>query len=49
MQCLHQARVFIDRDFEDICEENEIQDKLQTLDMLCVQQGIADGAAPGET
>jgi hypothetical protein len=39
-QCLHQARVFIDREFEEICEESRIADKLQTLDVLCAEQGF---------
>jgi len=40
MQCLHQARVFIDREFEEICEEANIADKLQTIDVMCAEQGF---------
>jgi hypothetical protein len=47
LQCLHQARVFIDREFEELCEENQIEDKLQALDVMCIEQGIVDGAAAG--
>lgn len=47
MQCLHQARIFIDREFEEICEEANIADKLQTLDVMCAQQGF-DGSANAE-
>lgn len=39
-QCLHQARVFIDREFEEICEEANIADKLQTIDVMCAEQGF---------
>lgn len=37
---MHQARVFIDREFEEICEEANIADKLQTIDVLCAEQGF---------
>jgi len=47
LQCLHQARVFIDREFEEICEEANIADKLQTLDVMCAQQGF-DGSKNAE-
>ena len=45
LQCLHQARVFIDRDFEGLCEQNNMEDKLQALDVMCIEQGITDGEA----
>lgn len=44
MQCLHQTRIHIDREFEDVCEEHHIADKLQSLEVMCAQQGIMDGA-----
>lgn len=37
---LHQARVFIDREFDVLCQENNIDEKLQNLDIMCVEQGI---------
>lgn len=48
-QTLHQARVFIDREFEEICEESNIADKLTTIDVMCAEQGYTvDGAERGE-
>ncbi len=38
-QTLHQARVFIDKEFEEICAESLIGDKLQTIDVMCAEQG----------
>lgn len=40
MQCLHQARVFIDGEFEEICEDAKVADMLQTIDVLCAEQGF---------
>ena len=47
-QCLHQARVFSDTDFEEVCEEHHIADKLQSLEIMCAEQGIVDGV-PSDT
>jgi hypothetical protein len=44
-QTLHQARLFIDRDFEELCEEAQLGDKLQALETLCAEQGLGEGAA----
>ena len=41
---LHQARVFIDRDFDTLCQETSIEEKLLNLDVMCVEQGIVDGS-----
>jgi hypothetical protein len=35
--------VVIENDFEEICTEAQIADKLQTLEAMCAQQGIIDG------
>lgn len=43
-QGLQQARTASEVDFQNICEEHSIVDKLYTLDMMCAQQGIGDGA-----
>jgi len=48
IQTLHQARVFIDREFEEICEESRIADKLQTIDVMCAEQGYYGGGAEVE-
>lgn len=42
-QVLHQARTFIESDFGELCEEHALRDKLNTLEALCEEQGIADG------
>lgn len=47
VQCLHQARVFIETEFQEVCEETQIADKLQTLEVMCAQQGIVDGITDG--
>lgn len=40
--------MFIDREFEEICEEGSMADKLQTLDVMCAEQGFLDGSAGEE-
>eukprot|EP00889_Picochlorum_renovo_P002326 jgi/Picre1/29356/NNA_004746.t1 len=40
VQCLHQARVFIDGEFEEICQDANVADVLQTIDVLCAEQGF---------
>ena len=47
-QTLHQARVFIDREFEEICEESQIGDKLQTIDVMCAEQGYDGNTGTGD-
>ena len=42
---LHQARGFIETDFEELCEDHSLPDKLSTLEAMCEEQGIADGDA----
>lgn len=44
-QTILQARSSIEVDFQDICDDNSIIDKLHTLDIMCAQQGIVDGAS----
>lgn len=44
-QALHHTRVNIEADFDELCEEHELRDKLATLEALCEEQGIADGDA----
>jgi len=44
-QTILQARSSIEIDFQDICDDNSIIDKLHTLDIMCAQQGIVDGAS----
>ena len=43
LQCLVQARTAIEVDFQEVCEESSIIDKLYTLDIMCAEQGIVDG------
>lgn len=45
-QALHKARVLAETDFQLICEENALRDKLYALETLCEEQGIVDGDAP---
>ena len=45
LQCLVQARTAIEVDFQEVCEESAIIDKLYTMDIMCAQQGIGDGDA----
>jgi|688.fasta_scaffold1121061_1 hypothetical protein len=45
LQTILQARSSIEVDFQDICDDNSIIDKLHTLDIMCAQQGIVDGAS----
>lgn len=42
LQALHRVRVLAETDFQSICEENALRDKLYALEQLCEQQGIAD-------
>jgi hypothetical protein len=37
--------VNIEADFGELCEEHELRDKLTSLEVLCEEQGIADGDA----
>jgi hypothetical protein len=39
--------VFIETEFQEVCEETQIADKLQTLEVMCAQQGIVDGMPDG--
>lgn len=48
-QALHRARVLTETDFQHICEENNLRDKLYALEELCEEQGIAETDAPAET
>ncbi|GAB4821157.1 hypothetical protein N2152v2_008203 [Parachlorella kessleri] len=45
-QALHRGRVLAETDFQQICEENALRDKLYALEQLCEEQGIGDGDAP---
>jgi len=47
LQVLHQARIFIDREFDEICVEKNMADKLQSLEVMCAEQGFGDGAGSG--
>ncbi|PSC74379.1 Embryo defective isoform 1 [Micractinium conductrix] len=49
LQALHHTRVSIETDFEELCEELGLRDKLATLETLCEEQGIADGDAADAT
>lgn len=42
VQALHEARIFIEREFEEVCEEANLAEKLHSLDVLCAEQGIED-------
>lgn len=42
---LHQARGFIEADFGELCEDHSLPDKLNSLEAMCEEQGIADGDA----
>ncbi|EFN55687.1 hypothetical protein CHLNCDRAFT_57859 [Chlorella variabilis] len=44
-QALHHTRVNIEADFGELCEEHELRDKLNTLEVMCEEQGIGDGDA----
>lgn len=43
-QVLHAARVHIESEFDTICEETLLTDKLHQLEEMCETQGISDGA-----
>lgn len=45
LQALHHTRVNIEADFGELCEEHELRDKLNTLEVMCEEQGIGDGDA----
>lgn len=42
---MHAARVHIESEFDTICEETLLTDKLHQLEEMCEAQGIPDGAA----
>ncbi|KAL4858237.1 hypothetical protein ACK3TF_001720 [Chlorella vulgaris] len=44
-QALHHTRVNIEADFGELCEEHGLRDKLNTLEVMCEEQGIGDGDA----
>lgn len=43
-QALHGSRVHIESDFDTLCEEAALPDKLHQLEELCQVQGVARGA-----
>ena len=45
LQALHHTRVNIEADFGELCEEHELREKLHNLEVMCEEQGIADGDA----
>lgn len=47
MQALHESRIFIEREFEDVCEEANLGEKLHSLDILCAEQGLGNAGESG--